>query len=351
MVYRILVLVMTIAGCGFLTGCTHTGRALDDCLFLVGKDTVSLKLVNRLVPDSLSRPKKLFRAALELACARTSEAGSIDNNKAKKAGGDLARQLSRLSSDTWSEEAGADLYIAAKLLAGRALLANSITQAIAYADSIFSTQVVVRDSCVLCEFRNKKISAAKTAAIQNGVPRQGDPASLEPLFTLLLDLPPPSSRILGEFVSTAENEPTAALNVDAVIKGLVFDSARQQVKKALPGAVRRLAVVPDNSKEALKFRNSVSIKDSIGKHIPDLEALYKKHLKLNQNMEGTVLVTFHINPDGSVLNAQIQTSTITDRNFLIPFRDYVMKKIHFQRIPDNAGAMSVEFPFEFSPEH
>jgi TonB family protein len=346
MAYRMLLAVMTVAVCVFFMSCAHKARAVDDCLFLVGKDTVSLIMANRMVPDTLPRPKKLFRAALELACVKVNRTVTADNPSVKKAGSDLARQLSRLGSDTWSAEAGVDLYIAAKLLADRAFQANSLAQARAYADSIFSTQVVVCDSGILGEFRKKK-----AATLHSGVPLQGDPASLEPLFTFLFDLPSSSSRILGEFVSTADKEPAAALNVDAVIKGLVFDSARQQAKKGRPPATEvRQAVVP-NSREALRFRSSGSIKDSIGKHIPDLEALYKKYLKLNQNMEGTVLVTFHINPDGSVLNAQVRTSTITDRNFLIPFRDYVMQKIHFQQIPEKAGAMSVEFPFEFSPEH
>ncbi len=348
MTYRMLSTVTTCLACMLVMSCARRERPNDRCLFLVGGDTVSILKVNRLVPDSLPRPKKLFRAALELACVKVQSAaprGGDADAQIKRAGSDLARQLSRLSSDTWSDEAATALYITAKLVADKAVSAGSLPQARGFADSLFSAQVVVCDSGILDEFRKKKASP-----LQGVAPRPDDPAFLEPLFMLLFDLPSPSSRILGEFVTTAEKETKPVVNVNSVIKGLVFDSTRRNDKKSRPATAEHAAVVPDNSQEALRYRGSGSIKDSIEKHIPDLEALYKKHLKMNQNMKGTVWVTFHINPDGGVLNAQVKTSAITDRNFLMPFRDYVIQKIHFQKIPDKAGPMSVEFPFEFAPE-
>jgi TonB family protein len=351
MLYRMISTIFAGVVCVVILSCSDKRRSPDHCLFLVGGDSVSLLMVNRLVPDSLPQEKRFFRAALELACVKANPAkpltaGGAADRQVKQAGSDLAQQLSRLSSDAWSAEAGTVLYSAAKLLAEKAVSEKSLPRARDFADSLFSSMVVVCDSGILGVVRQKKLSS-----IPGSSTRPDDPAFLEPLFALLFDLPSSASKILGEFVATAEKEPKQVLNMNSVIKGLVFDSARQKGKKIRSATVENAAIAPDNSKEALRFRGSGSIKDSIKKHIPDLEALYKKHLKMNQTMEGTVWVTFHINPDGSVINAQVKTSAITDRNFLIPFRDYVIQKIRFQRIPDKAGPMSVEFPFEFSPEH
>ena len=304
MVYRMLLLCWAIAFLGFLESCTHKDRSANGCLFLVGGDTVSLPMVNRLVPDSLPWPQKLRRAALELACVKFIEKVSptrADSQQVKQIGSDLAQQLSRQSSDTWTPEAGRILYIAAQFISERAYKTNSLSEARVFADSLFSALVVIGDSGIFQEFRKKKASPFDAADI-----RRSDPASLESLFTFLFDLPSPASRIVGEFVATSEKEPKTALDMKSVIKGLVFDSTRQQVKKSRRATVAQAAVVQENSKEALRYRSKGSIKDSIEKHIPDLEALYKKHLKMHPSMQGTVWVTFHINSDGSVINAQIK---------------------------------------------
>jgi hypothetical protein len=103
---------------------------------------------------------------------------------------------------------------------------------------------------------------------------------------------------------------------------------------------------------ALAYRSpEQSIKDSIAKHVPFLEALYKKHLKMHQAMAGTVWVTFQISPEGAVLSAQLKTSTITEKDFLVPFQDYIIEKVRFKPVPDNVGTMAFTFPFEFSPEN
>jgi hypothetical protein len=347
MIFRMLLKGMAAIACVLAAGCSPGTQRSDNCLFMVGGDTVSVAIVNRLVPDSVPRPQKLLRAARELAFVKESKKAHPDiaeDRRVKQAGGDLALQLSRLSSDSWSAEAGVNLYIAAKLLAGRALATNSLPMACGFSDSLVLALVTIRDSSLLAELRKKK-----TAAV-NAPVKQGDQAFLEALFAFQFDLPPPSARILGEFVATAEKEPATSTAVNPDIKGLLFDSTRQQAKTQRPARAAHGAVVADNSKEALRFRSRVSIKDSIGKHIPELEALYKKHLKMHESMEGTIWVTFLINPDGTVAHAQVKTSSITEKGFLIPFRDYVMQKIRFQRIPDKVGAMSVEFPFEFTPQ-
>ena len=349
MIYRMLLTCMAIIILGFLLTCTQKTRSADSCLFLVAGDTVSLPMVNRIVPDSLPWPKKLWRAALELACVKVFNKASpafADSQRATQMGSELAQQLSRQGGETWTPEAGMNLYIAAQCIAERAYKTNALSEACVFADSLFTALVVVADSAILQESRKKKATTPAPAPV-----RRGDPASLEPLMTFLFDLPSPVSQIVAEFVATAGSEPKPTVDLSSTVKGLVFDSTRQKEKKLQPTAVARAAVVQENSKEALRYRNKESIKDSIEKHIPNLEALYKKHLKTHPDMQGTVWVTFSIRPNGRVMNAQVKTSSITEKKFLFPFRDYVIQKIRFQSIPEKAGNMSVEFPFEFTPVH
>ena len=138
--------------------------------------------------------------------------------------------------------------------------------------------------------------------------------------------------------------------MSAAVKGLLYDSARQQGEKKRMAAALKPRAEEDNSKEALRFRSKNSIKDSIERHIPDIEALYKKHLKLHPGMQGVVWVIFQISPGGKVMSAHIKTSSIAEKDFLIPFHDYILSNMHFQAIPEKVGTTSVEFPFEFSPD-
>jgi hypothetical protein len=314
---------------------------------LVGGDTISISMVNRLVPDSLFWSQKLRRAAFELACVKVSartNAQRPDSAQINRIGIDLALQLSRQSSETWSPEAGRILYSAAQVIAAKARQMNSLSRTRAFADSLLPALVTDGDSALYREIQKKNSLPFNAAPTW-----QGDPASLERLIAFLFDLPQEASRIVCEFVITGDVSPAATRDMSAIVKGLVYDSACQRLKKRQPKTESKATIVPDNSKEALRYRSKGSIKDSIEKHIPDLEALYKKLLKTHQNMEGTVWVTFSINSAGNVLSARIKTSSITEKDFLIPFRDYVVQKIRFQSIPEKAGIMSVEFPFEFTP--
>ncbi len=84
-------------------------------------------------------------------------------------------------------------------------------------------------------------------------------------------------------------------------------------------------------KLALKYRPQQLISDSIKKHIPTLEAIYKKQLKIHPNLNGTVWVTFVILPDGTVASTQVHSADIGEKDFLTPFSQYV-QRIRFSRI-------------------
>ena len=343
MVGRMLLVRMAVLCCGLLTSCVDKGQRANERVFIVGGDTISMSTVNRLVPDSLLRPKKIRRAALELSCSKAG-AQCPDSERINRIGTDLAIQLSRQSQETWSPEAGRILYRAVRTIAARARQTNSLGAAYAFADSLFSVMIVSADSGSIGKIPKKNASLFNDVS-----PWQGDPVSLERLLSYLFDLPPGASRIVNEFLAAEEMRPAKAPDMSSMIKGLVYDSASKRQKKPQP-KVTVPAVLQENSKEALRYRNKGSIKDSIEKHTADLEALYKKHLKVHEKMQGTLWVTFYINPSGEVESARIKTASITEMDFLTPFHDYVAKKIRFQPIPERAGTMSVEFPFEFAPE-
>jgi TonB family protein len=342
MIRRMLLAGWVAAWCCLVTSCGRKGRPADECLFLIGGDTVSISTVNLLVPDSLPLPQKIGRAALELVCSRQCS----DSGQAKRIGSDLAVQLSRQGQETWSPEAGRTLWAAARLIAVRARETGSLARASGFADSLLWAAVTVRDSASFREFRKKRSPAFDAAP-----PWHGDQAALEQLIATVFDLPRGASRIVCEFVAEEAAGSSRSPDMNSMIKGLVYDSASQRLKKPRPTAAPAAAAPAENSKEALRFRGRSSIKDSIEKHIPDLEALYKKHLKMHETMKGTIWVTFHIDPSGKVTSARVRTSSITEKDFLNPFHEYVAQKISFLRIPEQAGAMSVEFPFEFAPEN
>jgi TonB family protein len=332
MVRRALLAGGIIIWCCLSAGCGRKNRPVSECPFLIGGDSVSISMVERLVPDSLPRPKKIGRAALELACARQ----CADSGLAKRIGSDLANQLSRLSQETWSPEAGRTLFAASRTIALRARESSSLKGACDYADSLFSAAVSIRDSGSFREIRKKPITVFDAAP-----PWHGDPAALERLIGILFDLPPEASRIVCEFAATEETASPRSADIGAAVKGLVRDSACARLKKPRPSAASPAVALQDNSKEALALRGRGSIKDSID----------KKFLKIHETMRGTVWVTFRIDPSGKVESARIKTSSITEKDFLNPFHEYVAQKIHFLGIPKQAGMMSVEFPFEFTPEN
>jgi TonB family protein len=98
---------------------------------------------------------------------------------------------------------------------------------------------------------------------------------------------------------------------------------------------------------ALKYRSRETIQDSIGRHIPNINVLYKKKLKMYPNMEGTVWITFRVDPSGRVISAKVKSSDITEKDFIDPFLAYT-QRIHFKSVPQEVGDMSFVFPFEFS---
>jgi hypothetical protein len=345
---RIVLILAIVAASALWTQCSRESKSASICPFIIGGDTVSLLTVQRLVPDSLPRPRQIIRAALELACVKAAGRGASappDSQVLSQIGLDLAHQLSNLEADPWTSYAGKNLYLAAKVIAQKKRDLHSFPAVKAYADSLLSSAVVFCDGAIAHEYSSEKRSLFDTTACRS------DSTCLESMLCFLFYLSKPAARIVREFAVTAENESVKTSSAETLIKGLLSSGSKPQTQKTMPKAISKEAAGPKKSEQALRLRNQQSIKDSIEKHIPNLEALYRKHLKTHQTMEGVIWVTFEINPAGGAVSATIKTSTITEKEFLRPFREYVLHYIHFQKIPEASGNMSVEFPFEFSRDN
>ncbi|MBN1130956.1 MAG: energy transducer TonB, partial [Chitinispirillaceae bacterium] len=132
--------------------------------------------------------------------------------------------------------------------------------------------------------------------------------------------------------------------VDTMIKGLIADP-NAPVKRTAPA----MKQAPPDPAKALSFRSQGSIRDSIARHQTNLQQLYKRYLKGGDVTSGTVWVTFQVNAEGRVTGVRILKSEISNTQFLERLGQYV-RLITFKQIPESAGSMTFEFPFEFTTE-
>ena len=329
--------------------CAQRQNADFECICTLGSDTLTMHRIKQLVPDTslMSAQARVMRALFECLYSNQTRvlaplAGSPrDNQAARQLGIDLAQQLSRQTSDAWTPEAARTLYDAAKFVKSAATEARSIPKALACSESLFTAAVAFCDTG-----SKRKIISCKDSLFRAWRAQQ-TPANTENLLSLLLVLQAPVSRVIGDFLNSAETPSQNGAAVEKMIKGLLFDSSSHRKTETRPAP----SVRKDKARAALAYRSQQSIKDSIAKHVPFLEALYKKHLKVHQSMAGTVWVTFQISAAGAVLSAQMKTNSIGEKDFLVLLQDYLIEKVRFKPVPEDAGNMTFTFPFEFSPEN
>jgi hypothetical protein len=307
---------------------------------IVDKDTLSLAEIQSMEPDSLSVNDKISRAALQMTLAR--EAKQPCGTAVKDNGfyTDLSNQLALKTGVAWSVQSAACLYSAAKAVRQKLVELPSALAVAGYVDSLFSSTVQL-DSTIV---RHMAANDSLLAKLDNKKTRQ----DLEKLLRSIFHISAQTAFVLADFLISEDTENTKAADVSSYIKGLVADTTHRSQKQHAPAA--KAAVTPQDPALALKFRPQKAISDSIKRHIPNLEAMYKKQLKAHPGLSGTVWVTFIILPDGTVASTQIHSAEINEKDFLNPFSGYV-QRIRFSKIPDTIGPMTFEFPFEFSPEN
>jgi len=307
---------------------------------VIDADSLTMADISTLVPDSASMQEKVFRAALEFSLANESTvSGTLTPDK--KLYTELSTQLSLQTGFTWDQKAVSHLYCAAKVLRKQFQRAPTALAIAMYIDSLFAHSIkldtsIRRDAAIQDSFFTKTIGA-KTRK------------NLESVLQSAFFISQKTSIVLTDFLISEDIGGPTSADVSKLIQGLVADT-HHVAKKALPQTIATPVQNAQDAKLALKYRPQQCISDSIKKHIPNLEALYKKQLKVHSGMAGTIWVTFEILPEGNVLSAKIKTSEINQKEFIVPFINYI-QQIRFSAIPAAVGTMTFEFPFEFSPEN
>jgi hypothetical protein len=294
-----------------------------------------------MIPGSLSPEKKMVRAALQCALTEEAFSGSC-TGKDLDFYSDLSNQLAAASNESWSPGAAASLYRAAKALRAKSIELQSGRKVAGYVDSLVVATVHFQDSGIV---RKPPMSDMTLGNVSNASAK----GEIDTVIAEVFSIPLATAGILSEFFDAEEVERQAVNGASAYVKGLVSHGALPGHKPQAQNIGAVPSQVQENLKAALSYRSQKSISDSIKRHLPNLEALYKKQLKIHETLSGKVWVTFVINPDGGVASARVTSTEIAEKDFLNPFCGYV-EKIHFLKIPDSVGPMTFEFPFEFSPE-
>ena len=96
-----------------------------------------------------------------------------------------------------------------------------------------------------------------------------------------------------------------------------------------------------------KERSRESIKEVVSAQRGVINFLYKRALRSNPTLKGTMVVEFTIAENGDVTGGRIISSTIKEPSF----EDQVLKRILSWEFPpqSNSGNIVVSYPFEFSP--
>jgi hypothetical protein len=303
-------------------------KPLKEKRFISGKgDTLTGPLVAMLDPgekaDSIRYRNVLVRLGLTIG---------VENRTPDALDSLLASQLSMESGVDWSIQAANLLHDAALRVRQKLESTNNCSTTVAFAESLF--QVVNAGN----NFLFPKISAPLSVDNKTNW--------ISTIFSELFNLDGPTATALAIFTNqqTSEQDNKKLL---INIKGLVFDSTRR-TDTTIGGKNQKKtdqsSIVTET--DILKYRNQNSILESITKHIPEIKSLYKTHLKRNENLSGTVNVSFYLAPEGKVLEVSIAKTDIVDSGFLEPLLKY-LKQIEFKSIPAEAGNMLFEFPFEF----
>ncbi|MFP4417257.1 MAG: TonB family protein [Fibrobacterota bacterium] len=339
----------------FLALCAKEQNTDDSPVAVLGTDTLSRSQILGYICDSLPESHQLCRTILAISMIDgTIGDNGIEQDSLVQADGQaLKEQLSLTMNKEWSLQGTNLLFAAARQLHKRADTLHNSDELRQYLDSVISSiDLIEAQSSCFDSFR-----IPDTFLIPDDTSYVAQKKSLSLLLADVFYLGDEEAQVLSEFV-LADKAPAMAVadqkqvTTKSVIKGLIADSSQvsgQQRQGPKTVVKKKKQVKKQDSRRALKYRGKESIRDSIANHIPQLQALYKKHLKVHQSMSGFVYVHFEVTAGGSVSSAAIRQSQIQEKEFIDPFMAYV-KRIRFQPIPESVGSMSFDFPFEFSPE-
>ncbi|MBN1309397.1 MAG: AgmX/PglI C-terminal domain-containing protein [Chitinispirillaceae bacterium] len=335
--------VVVACAAGALAGLLTCGKkAAERAAIIAGTDTVTVDRIAVFDPVGTNDSSRLRNVAVRLLCA-----GGLPDSGGDSLVSGCAERLALVSGIEWDSCASALIFRAARRLSELAARPEPCAAAGRYTDSLRRklTKVIVEPAAAspLPPLRCDSIDLLQ---------RRGR----EWLMGVVLGAPPDIAAVLVECTDTSapQGAPADSVALKDLVAGLVFspDSGREGAHpaKSVDRQARQSQVKQrDNSAAALRYRNQQSIRDSIDKHIPNIRQLYKKSLRANTSLAGKVIVTMRVASGGTVVGVTVKDSEISSRAFLGPFVAY-LHTIRFKSIPEKVGAMTFDFPFEFSPE-
>ncbi len=346
----------------FFVFCTGEQKSVDTVIAVIDGDTLSRSRALKLVPDTLADSVLARRLGATILLSHARGKDSLVNADCK----DLAERLSLTTNKEWSEaaarlvfSAGRHIYHVIDSCKESSMIRNRI-------NSVFDS-VEYKGQYPLKIDMEKAVGSSEFSDTSYINYRK----TLADVFGGILLLSSREAELVAEFVlaDRAITSDAAKKNV-AAMKGLIAGDGRGKAQKPLKteklvsrSRQNMLDKSPENdevkqskqqaqkdSRLALKYRDQQSIQDSIAGHIPQIQLLYKKHLKVHSDMSGIVFVRFEIAPNGTVKKAGVKNTQINEDDFIEPFLAYV-KEIRFKPVPAKIGSMVIDFPFEFSPEN
>jgi len=312
--------------------------------FIIDKDTITQEKIELLDSDTISKEKKICRTAIKCALSKKACETKFSLEE-KDFFNDLYNQLSLHSEEKFTPTSAASFYYAVKELNNKTKELKYGENIAKYLDSLVASLITIPDN------KTRKQMVINDSILKN-MGNIDSRQKIEKLISTILGISPKSSSVFLDFVLSQETTSKEIIDASSYVKGLVSDKneAKQiDLKKKQISKEKNDEEVALRLQKALAYRTHQSISDSIKKHLPILEAIYKKQLKTEPNISGVVWVTFIINADGTVSQVKIKSSEINSKEFLNPFCDYI-KKIRFLKIPQELGEMAFEFPFEFTQE-
>jgi hypothetical protein len=324
-------------GCVAIAGMACLCGKSEKTVVVVGSDSLKIEKIRAMMaPDIAPDSIKMKQAVLRYSLANVLAASE---KQADSAASKFCRRMTLLSGAEWSPEAAAVLLNAGAGLEAKIRNAKDIKAVLALVDSLAAISGKRGGGTAF----HGLLSASDRAAL--ATMDITDKKLQIKLFSMIFGISEEQSATLSNFVRQESRE--RATNAAAMVKDLLAAPVVATKVKSVMVAAERTVI--ENPTLALKFRSQQSIRDSIQKHLPDLQQLYKKQLKTNEMAGGVVWVVFRVDAGGKVLSTAIKSSQIDNRQFLQGLRDYA-HTIQFKTIPETVGPMTFEFPFEFKPE-
>jgi hypothetical protein len=329
---RQILIMITALAAGLALFCLCGKNKSGGIAVVIGKDTLQLEKIRCLVPGTQSDSVKIRLAIRRCVLAEMAHPGVQHNDSV---GNKCARKLTLISGFDYSPDAAALLLDASTAIMAiqRMRPKHTPKDFMVLFDSLFA--------CAGRTLQGSPLSATFGTSERTSMESAGAGTSAGYLAVAAGVSEEMAKTILTFHLQT--NGQSAG--VAEFIKGLIADNTvrpARDIRAVAPAAV-------DSSLLALKFRPQESIRDSIAKHLANLQLIYKRQLKLNEMTSGRVWVTFRIDAGSGVTGAAIRSSEITSERFKQLLLEYV-RTISFKSIPAAAGSMIVEFPFDFTAE-